>query len=133
MKAIKANVTKGFEVGSRLIASDNSGAKIVRLVSVKLGKARKRKRQTAGVGDVITVSVKTGIASMKKKLFTAVIIRQKKSYKRSDGTRIKFEDNACVILKSEEGDPKGTTVKGPVAREIVDRFPKIGKISSIVA
>jgi len=90
MKAIKANVTKGFEVGSRLIASDNSGAKIVRLVSVKLGKARKRKRQTAGVGDVITVSVKTGIASMKKKLFTAVIIRQKKSYKRSDGTRIKF-------------------------------------------
>jgi large subunit ribosomal protein L14 len=62
----------------------------------------------------------------------AVIIRQKKAYRRKDGMRIKFEDNACVILKSEEGDPKGTVVKGPVAREIVERFPKIGKISSIV-
>jgi large subunit ribosomal protein L14 len=132
MKAVKARVTKALDVGAKLLASDNSGAKIVKLVSVKLGKARKRRRQTAGVGSVVVVSVKTGIQSMRKKLFQAVVIRQRRPYRRSDGTRVKFEDNACVILKSEEGDPKGSAIKGPVAREVVDRFPKIGKISSIV-
>ena len=132
MKAVKARITKGLEVGSKLLASDNSGAKIVQLVSVKGGKARKRRRQTAGVGDVIMVSVKTGVQAMRKKMFQAVVIRQRKPYKRREGTRIKFEDNACVILKSEEGDPKGSAIKGPVAREVVNRFPKIGKISSIV-
>lgn len=132
MKPVKARISKGLDVGAKLVASDNSGAKIVKLVSVKLGKARKRRRQTAGVGDVITVSVKTGVQSMRKKLFQGVVIRQRKPYRRTDGTRIKFEDNACVILKSEEGDPKGSVVKGPVAREVVDRYPKIGKISSIV-
>ncbi len=132
MKPVRARITKGLDVGAKLLSSDNSGAKIVQLVSVKLGKAVKRRRQSAGVGDIITVSVKTGAQAMRKKVFNAVVIRQKKEYKRRDGTRIKFEDNACVVLKSLEGDPKGSVVKGPVAREVVDRFPKIGKISSIV-
>lgn len=132
MKAVKARIVKGLDIGAKMTASDNSGAKVVQLVAVKLGKARKRRRQTAGVGDMVVVSVKTGVKEMRKKLFNAVVIRQKKRYRRSDGTRVRFEDNACVILKSDEGDPKGTTVKGPVAKEVVERFPKIGKISSIV-
>ncbi|MBN1923929.1 MAG: uL14 family ribosomal protein [Nanoarchaeota archaeon] len=132
MKAVKANVTRGLDIGAKMTAADNSGAKIVELVSVKLGKAVKKRRQSAGIGDVVTVSVKTGVQSMRKKIANAVIIRQKMPYMRSDGTRIKFEDNACVILKSLEGDPKGSVIKGAVAREVVDRFPKIGKISSIV-
>lgn len=132
MKAVKANVTKGLDVEAKLTVADNSGAKIVKLVSVKGGKSRKRRRQSAGIGDIVMVSVKSGNQEMRKKMVNAVIIRQKRPYRRSDGTRIKFEDNACVVLKSLEGDPKGSTIKGPVAREVVDRFPKIGKISSIV-
>ncbi|MFA5333334.1 MAG: uL14 family ribosomal protein [Candidatus Nanoarchaeia archaeon] len=132
MKAVKARLTKGLDIGARLVVADNSGAKIAEILSVKLGKSVKKRRQGSGVGDMVSVTIKQGNQSVKKKVMLAIIIRQKKAYKRRDGTRIKFEDNACVILKSDEGDPKGTVVKGPVAREIVERFPKIGKISSIV-
>ncbi|MDD2678725.1 MAG: uL14 family ribosomal protein [Candidatus Nanoarchaeia archaeon] len=132
MKPVKATLTKGLDVGARLIVADNSGAKIAQVLSVKLGKAVKRRRAGSGVGDVVSVSIKQGNQTVKKKVMLAVVIRQKKAYRRKDGTRIKFEDNACVVLKSDEGDPKGTVVKGPVAREVIERFPKIGKISSIV-
>lgn len=132
MKAVKARLTKALDIGARLVVADNSGAKIAEILSVKLGKAVKKRRQGSGVGDMVSVTIKAGNQTVKKKVMLAIIIRQKKAYRRRDGTRIKFEDNACVILKSDEGDPKGTVVKGPVAREIVERFPKIGKISSIV-
>ncbi len=132
MIPLKARVVKGLDVGARLVVADNSGAKIAEMISVKGGKAVKRRRQKAGVGDIITVSIKAGNQSVRKKVMLAVVIRQKKPYRRKDGTHIKFEDNACVILKSAEGDPKGSVVKGPVAREAVERFSKIGKISSIV-
>ncbi|MDD4353316.1 MAG: uL14 family ribosomal protein [Candidatus Nanoarchaeia archaeon] len=132
MKAVKARLTNAFDIGARLNVADNSGAKIAEILAVKLGKAVKRKRQGSGVGSVVSVTIKQGNQSVKKKVMLAVIIRQKKAFRRKDGTRIKFEDNACVILKSEEGDPKGTIIKGPVAREILERFPKVGKISSIV-
>ncbi|MFA5302952.1 MAG: uL14 family ribosomal protein [Candidatus Nanoarchaeia archaeon] len=132
MKAVKARLTKALDIGARLVVADNSGAKIAEILSVKLGKSVKKRRQGSGVGDMVSVTIKQGNQTVKKKVMLAIIIRQKKAYKRRDGTRIKFEDNACVILKSDEGDPKGTVVKGPVAREIVERFPKIGKISSIV-
>ena len=132
MKAVKARLTKAFDVGTRLNVADNSGAKIAEILSVHLGKGVKKRRQGSGVGDIVSVTIKQGNQTVKKKVMLAVIVRQKKAYRRRDGTRIKFEDNACVILKSDEGDPKGTVVKGPVAREIVERFPKIGKICSIV-
>jgi large subunit ribosomal protein L14 len=132
MKAVKARLTRALDIGAKLTVADNSGAKIAEILSVKLGKGVKKRRQGSGVGDVVSVAIKQGNQTVKKKVMLAVIIRQKKSYRRKDGMRIKFEDNACVILKSDEGEPKGTVVKGPVAREIVERFPKIGKISSIV-
>ena len=132
MKAVKARLTKPLEVGTSLTVADNSGAKIGKILSVHLGKAVKKKRQGAGVGDIVSITVKQGNQAVKKKVLIAVIIRQKKPFRRLDGTRVRFEDNACVILKSVEGEPKGTVVKGPVAREVVERFSKIGKISSIV-
>jgi large subunit ribosomal protein L14 len=132
MKGVKARLTKALDIGARLVVADNSGAKIAQVLAVKLGKAVKKRRQGSGVGDMVSVTIKQGNQSVKKKVMLAIIIRQKKAYRRKDGTRIKFEDNACIILKSDEGDPKGTVIKGPVAREIIERFPKIGKISSIV-
>ena len=132
MKPVNARLTKGLDIGAQLIVADNSGAKIVELVAVIGGHSRKRRRQSAGVGSVVVVSVKSGNQALRKKIVNAVVIRQRRLYRRRDGSRIKFEDNACVILKSLEGDPKGSVIKGPIAREVVNRFPKIGKISSIV-
>ena len=65
-------------------------------------------------------------------VFRAVIVRQRKEYRRPDGTRVKFEDNACVIVKDEYGTPKGTVIRGPVAREAVQRWPEIGKQATII-
>ncbi|MBM3228763.1 50S ribosomal protein L14, partial [Candidatus Pacearchaeota archaeon] len=69
---------------------------------------------------------------MKGKVFDAIIIRQKKPYKRRDGERVAFEDNAVAILKDEKGTPKGTQIKGPVAREVLERWPSVAKIAAFV-
>lgn len=132
MKAISARATAGLNLGARIIASDNSGAKIVKIVSVKRGKGRKGKQNYAKIADQVKVSVKKGIPDMKGNVFDAVIIRQKKSYRRLDGERVAFEDNAVAILKDEKGNPKGTQIKGPIAREVMERWPQIGKIASVI-
>ncbi len=132
MKAISAKVTAGLNLGAKMIASDNSGAKLVRLVGVKRSKAKKGKQVCAKVADWVKVSVKRGIPDMKGKVFDAIVIRQKKSYRRLNGERIAFEDNAVAILKDEKGNPKGTQIKGPVAREVMERWPSVAKIASVV-
>lgn len=132
MKAISARVTKGLNLGAKLVAADNSGAKIVRLVSVKRWKGKKGKQGAGCVADMVKVSIRKGIPDMKGKVFDAVIVRQKKSWKRRDGERIAFEDNAVAILKDEKGNPKGTQIKGPIAREVLERWPQVAKIASSV-
>ena len=132
MKAISAKATTGLNLGARMIASDNSGAKIVKLVSVKRWKGRKGKQACAKMADWVKVSIKKGVPDMKGKVFDAVLIRQKKSYRRLNGERIAFEDNAVAILKDEKGNPKGTQIKGPVAREVMERWPSVAKIASII-
>ena len=132
MKAISAKATAGLNLGAIMVSSDNSGAKIVRLVSVKRGKGKKGKQGCAKIADWVKVSVKKGIPDMKGKVFDAVVIRQKKSYRRLNGERIAFEDNAVAILKDEKGNPKATQIKGPVAREVQERWPAVAKIASVV-
>ena len=132
MKAVSARVTAGLNLAAKLVAADNSGAKIVRLVSVKKFKAKKGKQMCAKVADWVKVSVRKGIPEMKGKVFDAVIIRQKKPYRRLTGERVAFEDNAVAILKDEKGNPKGTQIKGPIAREVLERWPTVAKIASIV-
>ena len=132
MKANKSNIVRALPVRTELESCDNSGAKILSIISVKGHKTAKGKRQAAGVGDFVTVVVKTGNTSMRKQTMNAIIVRQKKEYRRHDGTRIKFESNGAVVLKDEKGNPKGTLIKGPVAKEAVERWPGIGKIASII-
>ena len=132
MKAISAKVTAGLNLGANMIASDNSGAKVVRLVSVKRGKGRKGKQGCAKMADWVKVSVQKGIPDMKGKVFDAVVIRQKKPYRRLNGERIAFEDNAVAILKDEKGNPKATQIKGPIAREVLERWQQVAKIASII-
>ena len=132
MKAISARVSRGLNVGSSAVAADNSGARIVRITGVKHGKSKKGRQQFAKVGDWVKVSVREGKPDMKGQLFDAVVIRQKKSYRRLTGERVCFEDNAVALLKDEKGNPKGTQIKGPVAKEIHERWAQVAKIAQYV-
>src|SRR3989338_5563440 len=129
MKAIKGKVVKGLQRGSYLVACDNSGAKKLFIISFRGGKGVKGRNPKGGVGDFITASVRSGNPEMRKKVVYAVIVRQKKEYRRSDGIRIKFEDNAAVVIKDDKGNPKGTLIKGPIAKEVVGRWPAIAKLA----
>ena len=105
---------------SRLKVADNSGAREVLCIRV-LGGSRRR---YAGVGDVIVATVKdaTPGGNVKKgEVVKAVVVRTKKASRRADGTYIRFDDNACVIINAENLQPRGTRIFGPVARELRDR------------
>lgn len=132
MKAISASVTRGLNIGSKVTAADNSGARIVRIVGVKHGKSKKGRQQYAKVGDWVKVSVRVGKPEIRGQVFDAVVIRQKKPYQRRTGERVCFEDNAVALLKDEKGNPKGTQVKGPVAREVLERWAQVAKIAQYV-
>ena len=131
MKQITAKITRTIVRGSLIDAADNSGAKVVYLISVKGSKTSKGRYPAAGIGDLITVSVVKGEPEMRKQVVSAVIVRQRKEFRRPDGTRVKFEDNAVVVCKDDKGNPKGTIIKGPIAKEVSERWPAIGKLASI--
>ncbi len=132
MKAVKAKITRGLPIGALVETCDNSGAKVVRIISVKGYKTTRGRLAAAGVGDLVTVSVVSGKPEMKKQVMLAVVVRQKQEYRRLDGTRIKFEDNAVVVLRDEKGTPKGTILKGPIAKEAAERWPGIAKLAPII-
>ncbi len=132
MKAVAAKLTRGMNIGSLVIAADNSGARIVKIVSVKRGTGRRGRQQPAKIGDWVKVAVKKGVPDMKGKVFDAVIVRQRKPYRRNTGERIAFMDNAVALLKDEKGNPKGTQIKGPVSRDVANKWPQVGKIAKYV-
>ncbi|MEM3795405.1 MAG: 50S ribosomal protein L14 [Thermoprotei archaeon] len=114
-----------------MVCADNTGAKTLQMVMLLGFKGRARRIPAAAVGDIIVASVKRGSPQMRKQIVRAVVIRQRMPFRRPDGVRIQFEDNAAVIV-TPEGELKGTEVRGPVAREAVERFPKLGSLASIV-
>lgn len=130
-KAVNAHITRGLTTGARLVCADNTGAKEVEIIAVRGYKGIRNRMPKAGVGDLVIVTVKKGKPEMMHQILPAVIIRQKMPYRRYDGSRIRFEDNAAVII-TEDGLPKGTEVKGAVAREAADKWNKIGSLSGIV-
>jgi large subunit ribosomal protein L14 len=132
MKAVSSRPTRGLNIGSVLEACDNSGARIVKIVSVKRSHTRKGRQTPARVADWVKVSVRKGDPKMKGELFDAVIVRQKKPWRRLTGERVAFSDNAVAILKDDKGNPKGTQIKGPIAREIQERWKEVSKLASIV-
>jgi large subunit ribosomal protein L14 len=130
MKARTARVVRAIPVGAIINCADNSGARLLKVIGVKGYKGRKRRLPAAGVGDLVICSVVDGKPEMRHKIVHAVIIRQKKEYRRYSGIRIKFEDNAAVLIKPETGDPVGSEIKGVVAKEAIERFPKISSAAS---
>jgi large subunit ribosomal protein L14 len=131
MKAITASITRGLESGSFIKCADNSGADLLQMIVLKGYHGVKRRRASAGIGDVIVAAVKKGDVKMRHEVVEAVIVRVRKEFKRRNGMRIKFEDNAAVLV-NERGEPRGTRLKGPIAKEVVERFSAVGKIASMV-
>jgi large subunit ribosomal protein L14 len=120
-----------IQMQTRLTVADNTGAKEVMCFKVLGGS----KRRTAGLGDIIVCSVKTVIAGSevkKKAVVKAVIVRCKRPTRRTDGSYVRFDNNAVVLIDNEK-NPRGTRIFGAVARELRDRnFMKIVSLASEV-
>ncbi|MEM2142349.1 MAG: 50S ribosomal protein L14 [Candidatus Thorarchaeota archaeon] len=122
-------ITRGLPVGATVVCADNSGAKEMKIMTVLGYKTTLGKLTKAGVGDLVNVSVTKGKQELRKQVLQAIVVRQKKAYRRPDGTWIQFEDNAAVLIKGE-GEPQGTELRGPMAREVTLRWPKVAAIAS---
>jgi len=127
----RRKISRGLPVGSLIKCADNSGAKVLKIIQVVGYKGRLRRVPSASVGDRVVVSVRKGSPDMRKKLFQAVIIRQRKPFRRPEGVWVQFEDNAAVII-TPDGDLRGSEIRGVVAREAAERWPRIASASSII-
>jgi len=118
-----------IQSGTNLNIADNSGAKLVRCIKILGGS----KRRYGYLGDIIVVTVKKAEPRKlvkKHNILRAVIVRQKKEFRRSDGSYIRFDDNACVILDGKTQNPKGGRLFGPIARELKEKkFDKIAALA----
>ncbi|KAI5189943.1 large subunit ribosomal protein L23e [Nematocida sp. AWRm77] len=129
--ASRYKMTAGVQVGTVLGCADNGGAKIVKIIAVKGSRTRLNRLSFAAPGDIIITSVKKGKPDMRKKVVPAVLIRQRKSWRRKDGLFVSFEDNAAVII-TPKGEIKGTAISGPVAKECAEQWPKISSMASCI-
>jgi len=114
---------------SRLVVADNTGAKVAMVIRVIGGSRRRYGR----IGDVVVVTIKDAIphAPVKKgEVGRAVVVRTRKEYRRDDGSYVRFDDNACVLI-NEQREPRGTRIFGPIAREL--REHGFAKIISLAA
>ena len=129
--AVTANITRGLPAGARLTCADNTGAKELEIISVKGYGGVRRRYPKAGVGDLIIATVKKGRPDIRKQVILAVVVRQSMPYTRFNGVKIRFEDNAAIVV-GDDGMPKGTEIKGAVAKEAIERWKKIGALVSVV-
>ena len=127
----RPKISRGLLAGSIVKCTDNTGARKLRLIQVIGYKGRLRRVPAAAVGDLIVVSVRKGTPDMRKKIFHAVVVRQRKPYRRAEGHWVQFEDNAAVIM-TPEGEMRGSEIRGPVAKEAAERWPRIASASSII-
>ena len=127
----RPNITKGLNASSVVNCADNSGPKKLRIVMALGYKGRVSRMPKASVGDMVMISVRKGSPDLRKQVLPAVIIRQRQLYRRADGVWIQFEDNAAVIM-TPEGELRGTEIKGPVAKEAAERWPRIASTASII-
>ncbi len=128
---VRRRINAGVQVGTYARVADNSGAREVQIIGVIGYKGRLRRIPYAAVGDMVVVTVKKGTPDIRKQVLRAIVVRQRRPFRRPDGTWVAFEDNAVVIV-TPEGNPKGSEIRGPVAREAAERWPKVANIASII-
>lgn len=127
----RPKISRGLPTGCIVKCTDNTGAKELRMIQVMGYKGRLRRLPSAAVGDMIVVSVRKGTPDMRKKIFRAVVVRQRKPYRRAEGDWVQFEDNAAVVM-TPEGEMRGSEIRGPVAKEAAERWPRIASAASII-
>jgi large subunit ribosomal protein L14 len=124
-------ITRVLPLGAQITCADNTGAKILEIVMVQKIKTRASRLPAAAVGDYVNVVVKKGPAELRGQVWGAVVIRQKYPIRRLNGVRVVFEDNAGVLV-TPEGEIKGTDIKGPVAAEAAEKWPRVANLASMV-
>ncbi|KAJ2784104.1 60S ribosomal protein L23 [Coemansia javaensis] len=131
-RATKFRMTLGLPVGAIINCADNSGAKNLNIIAVRGVKGRLSRLPAAGVGDMVVATVRKGKPEMRKKVWPAIVVRQRKAWRRKDGVFIYFEDNAGVVV-NPKGEMKGSAITGPVGKECADIWPRIASNSGTVA
>lgn len=129
--AQRIKISRGILAGAIVRCTDNTGARDLRIIQVMQYKGRLRRVPSAAVGDMVTISVRRGTPEMRRKIFQAVLVRQRRPYRRNDGVWVQFEDNAAVIM-TPEGEMRGSEVRGPVSKEAAERWPRIASAASII-
>jgi len=132
MRMVVRKITRALPTGAIVPVADNSGARMVMVISVKGHKTRLRRLPAAKVGDMIVCSVKKGSPKLRRQIVHAVVIRQKKPYKRADGSWVTFEDNA-VVVTNETGEPRGSEIRGTVSKEAADAWPRIASAARMIS
>ncbi|UCH06010.1 MAG: 50S ribosomal protein L14 [Candidatus Thorarchaeota archaeon] len=122
-------IARGLPIGAKILCTDNSGARELQIITVFGYKGKLRKLGKAGIGDKVNVSVTKGKQDLRKQVLQAIIVRQRKPYRRPDGTWMQFEDNAAVLIKAG-GEPQGSELRGPMAREVTLKWPRVAAIAS---
>merc|ERR1711963_304501 len=120
----KLKMSLALPVGAVMNCADNTGAKNLYIIAVKGIKGRLNRLPSATSGDMFVASCKKGKPELRKKVLQAVVIRQRKPYRRKNGVFIHFEDNAAVIVNNK-GEMKGSGITGPVAKECAELWPRI--------
>eukprot|EP00612_Vaucheria_litorea_P000042 CAMPEP_0171453346 /NCGR_PEP_ID=MMETSP0945-20130129/1092_1 /TAXON_ID=109269 /ORGANISM="Vaucheria litorea, Strain CCMP2940" /LENGTH=140 /DNA_ID=CAMNT_0011978197 /DNA_START=42 /DNA_END=464 /DNA_ORIENTATION=+ len=120
----KFRMSLGLPVGAVMNCADNSGAKNLYIISVTGIGARLNRLPAAAIGDMVMISVKKGKPELRKKVTPAVVVRQRKPWRRKNGVFLYFEDNAGVIVNAK-GEMKGSAITGPVGKECADLWPRI--------
>ena len=118
-------------VGAVMNCADNTGAKNLYVISVKRWGARLNRLPGANIGEMFMGTVKKGKPDLRKKVFPAIMIRQRKPFRRKDGLVLYFEDNAGVIV-NPKGEMKGSAITGPVAKECADLWPRIASAANSI-
>jgi len=131
MTGQRLKISRGILAGAIVKCADNTGARDLRIIQVMQYKGRLRRVPSATVGDMVTISVRRGNPEMRRKIFQAVLVRQRKPYRRNDGVWVQFEDNAAVVM-TPEGEMRGSEIRGPVSKEAAERWPRIASAASII-
>ncbi|OLL25659.1 60S ribosomal protein L23-B [Neolecta irregularis DAH-3] len=127
----KFRMSLGLPVGAVMNCADNSGAKNLYIIAVYGVGARLNRLPAGAPGDMVLATVKKGKPELRKKVHPAIIVRQRKPWRRPDGVYLYFEDNAGVIV-NPKGEMKGSAITGPVAKECADLWPRIASNAGTV-
>nr|TKS12171.1 ribosomal protein L17-like protein [Populus alba] len=127
----KFRMSLGLPVAATVNCADNTGAKNLYIISVKGIKGRLNRLPSACVGDMVMATVKKGKPDLRKKVMPAVIVRQRKPWRRKDGVFMYFEDNAGVIV-NPKGEMKGSAITGPIGKECADLWPRIASAANAI-